>query len=87
MRTRDRLRAWRKASGLSQEDAAKKAGVAQASWSNYESGLQTPGLEAAVRIQAVTLGWEGEEPIRVEDWGARRRRPRAPRPSTPPRAA
>lgn len=65
MSVKNRLVEWRKAHGLSQREAAKKAGVSQAAWHSYEDDDSTacPGINAALAIAELT---EGEIP--VVDW-------------------
>ncbi len=48
---------------MTQEAAAKRLEVRQATWSGYESGRQTPRTEKALEIATLT---EGEVP--VEAW-------------------
>lgn len=48
------LKAWRKSEGLTQGQAAKRLGVAQARISEYETGSIRPDLETAVRIERET---------------------------------
>lgn len=50
-----RLRELRKALGLSQEAVAHKLGMPQNSWSNWERGETSPGMELIDRI-AKALG-------------------------------
>lgn len=50
------VRDWRLRRGLSQEEAARRAGIRQATWSKLERGLTTPHrvtLEAVARALAV----------------------------------
>jgi len=91
--TRSRLRAWREAKGYSQDEAATKIGVAQATWWDWELGDKQPGVDQAIAIQELT-----EDEIKVADWAmtpderkarkkrrARKARGRVPtRPSRPP---
>lgn len=62
MTTGERLAKWRLDEGLSQREAAAKAGMSQAAWQSYESGGK-PGVEAAVSIDTLTDG-----KIKVADW-------------------
>lgn len=65
MHVKRRLVAWRKRQGLSQREAAAKAGVSQAAWNSYEDEDSTscPGVNAALSIEEVTSG-----AIVVADW-------------------
>lgn len=47
-----RLRAARLAAGLSQVEAARRAGIPQPHWSAYERGKKSPGLDQAARLAA-----------------------------------
>lgn len=53
---KDRLRAWRKANGLSQEDFAKLVACSQQTVSNIEGGSRSPWLSLALNIERVTGG-------------------------------
>lgn len=57
------LKAWREESGLAQSAAAKKIGVRQPTWCEWESGGRTPQLDHAIRIEVLS---EGRCPI--ESW-------------------
>lgn len=46
----DRLKEQRKALGLSQEQAGSAAGVARETWSRYESGKLTLGMDVLTRL-------------------------------------
>jgi transcriptional regulator with XRE-family HTH domain len=55
-----RLRAARKTAGLTQKQAAKRAGVFQASISCYERGKTAPSFEVLrklARAYGVSCGW------------------------------
>lgn len=52
--TRDRLRTWRVARGLTQREAADRAHMQQAAWSLIESGHRLPTLAQAVEIKRLT---------------------------------
>lgn len=56
------LRRWRERKGLSQETAAEKLGVRQATLSRYESGARAPRLPEALRIRDVAG-------VPLEAWG------------------
>ena len=60
-----RLRDWRKAAKLSQQEAADRIDVRQATWCEWESAdvRRGPNRDLAVRIEALT---EGAVPI--ESW-------------------
>jgi transcriptional regulator with XRE-family HTH domain len=49
-----RLRAARECAGLSQTQAAARAGFAPGLWSAYERGVRVPSLEQVIRL-AVAL--------------------------------
>lgn len=49
----DRLKEQRKSLGLSQEQAGAAAGVARETWSRYESGKLTLGMEVLTRLAMV----------------------------------
>jgi transcriptional regulator with XRE-family HTH domain len=46
----DVLRAWRISQGLSQVEAAEKVEVNQSTWSDWESGKNTPRVHTAHRL-------------------------------------
>ena len=50
----ERLREWRIGLGLTQEGAAKRLGVSQASWCDWENGKKTPQLPHALRLAKIT---------------------------------
>jgi transcriptional regulator with XRE-family HTH domain len=54
------LRAWRKSSGLTQEDAAKRIGITKSGWCRYERGEVQLGLLDALRAQ-VDMAWVCKE--------------------------
>ena len=51
MTTADKLRKWRKAEGMSQQQAATWLGIATRTWQKWEYGEASPWLKAAVAIQ------------------------------------
>lgn len=52
-----RLKKWRESLGLSQRDAASRAGVSQAAWQAVEDGrVKRIGLDVAWRIVDATDG-------------------------------
>ena len=51
----NQLRKFRKAMGLSQEDAAWRAGICQSTYGEYERGVRYPPLDVAFQI-AQALG-------------------------------
>jgi transcriptional regulator with XRE-family HTH domain len=59
-----RLRAWRLKAGLTQDGCAKRVGVKQSAWAEWESGARTPREESLVEIERLT---EGEVPASVFD--------------------
>ena len=46
------MRLWRSRRGLSQTTAAVRAGITQATWSNYETCKREPSVTCALRIAA-----------------------------------
>lgn len=56
----DRLKAARRASGMTQKEVAEKIGVAKSTYSLYESGKRTPLVEG-VKLIAKTLGVTADE--------------------------
>ena len=44
------LKAYRKANGLSQDEAARRFGATQAAWSNWERGIRRPGRRYMKRL-------------------------------------
>jgi DNA-binding XRE family transcriptional regulator len=50
------LIAWRRERNLSQDAAAERMGVAQATWAQWETERKEPELGSAVAIQALTGG-------------------------------
>lgn len=62
MQAPEKLRRWRKARGLSQAEAATKAGLTKAAWQSYETG-SSPKASAVDAIQRVT---DGE--VALSDW-------------------
>lgn len=51
-----KLKAWRKAEGISQEEAATRVKVHQNTWSDWESGNKTPRTDTALEIDVLTKG-------------------------------
>lgn len=47
-----RLKALRKAVGLTQEEASRRSGTPQSQWSRIERGLHDPKLSTAVKMAA-----------------------------------
>ena len=47
----ERVRASREANGISQEVAARRAGISQSNWSKVERGAIDPSLGQVLRIQ------------------------------------
>lgn len=52
----ERLKAWRKAEGISQEKAAEIIGVHQNTWSDWEGGRKSPRTDTALEIDVLTKG-------------------------------
>lgn len=50
------IREWRKKQGLSQATCAKRVGVAQSAWNQWETGKGEPRVRFAVRLEALTEG-------------------------------
>lgn len=48
----DRLRAARQAAGLTQGEAASRAGISRPAWNRYERGHRSPSIEQAARLAA-----------------------------------
>lgn len=46
----DRMRAWRKAKGLTQSEAAERMGFELGAWENWEQSRVNPRYTAAVRL-------------------------------------
>lgn len=64
MRASERLVAWRKVAGLSQREAAARAGVAQPTFSDLEHGrARRVSVDTALAIERLTAGL-----IRVAEW-------------------
>ena len=51
-----RLRKWREARGLTQEEAAKRVGAQQSSWCDWENAEKSPSVRFALRIARTTRG-------------------------------
>jgi transcriptional regulator with XRE-family HTH domain len=66
MKINARIKAWRQALGLTQEEFAKRAGISKATLVGYEVGQRKPGAEAlaAIARTGVNMTWlltgEGE---------------------------
>jgi transcriptional regulator with XRE-family HTH domain len=66
MELHERIKAWRHALGLTQEEFAKRAGISKATLVGYEVGQRKPGAEAlaAIARTGVNMTWlltgEGE---------------------------
>lgn len=56
------IREWREAHGLSQTVCAKRIGVAQSAWNQWESGKGEPRIRFAVRLAELT---EGRVPVSI----------------------
>lgn len=64
MTVSERLVAWRTSTGLSQREAARRAGVAQPTWSDLEAGrAKRVSVDTAMAVERVTDG-----AIRVTEW-------------------
>jgi transcriptional regulator with XRE-family HTH domain len=62
MNAGEKLLKWRHEQGLSQKQAAEKAGLSQPAWQAYESG-GLPRTPAASTIERITDG-----AVKVSDW-------------------
>ncbi len=60
--TRERLKSWRKKSGLSQEGLAELVGCSQQAISNIENGERAPWLALAFDLERVS---DGQVPARM----------------------
>lgn len=80
MENSSRLRAWRKAIGISQDEAATKVGVHQNTWSDWENARKVPSTEAAIRLDVLTAGacpiegWSDDPQVRQDMRAALHRR-------------
>ena len=52
----DRLKGWRDGAGLNQTEAAKRVGVSQATWSDWEAGKKLPSADKAFDLEEKTGG-------------------------------
>ncbi len=65
MTVSERLVAWRSSVGISQREAARRAGVAQPTWSDLEGGrAKRVSVDTALAVEKITEG-----AIRVTEWG------------------
>lgn len=51
-----KLKRWRRKTGLTQRECAESLGIATQQFTAYECGKQTPGLERAVAFESLTNG-------------------------------
>lgn len=65
---RERLVLWRASEGMSQADAARRLGVAQAAWAAWETGRKEPDLGNALALERLTKG-----KVRAAAWPSARR--------------
>ena len=56
---RERMRQRRAELGLTQEEAAKRAGIARTSWANIETSARNPRLTVAIGIKRA-LEYDGD---------------------------
>lgn len=70
MKAPKRLKAWRVLAGLTQCDAAARAGVSQTAWNHWEAGKKKPDVDNAVELEKLTEG-----AVSVQDWADPRERP------------
>jgi transcriptional regulator with XRE-family HTH domain len=66
MRLGKQIRAWRDAQGLTQEKAAEIAGVAQATWAQWETGDRIPSVKNAPRLIEITASGKKEHRVTLE---------------------
>lgn len=57
---REKMRQRRAELGLTQEEAAKRAGIARSSWANIETSARNPRLTVAIGIKRA-LEYEGDD--------------------------
>jgi transcriptional regulator with XRE-family HTH domain len=69
MSAQERLASFRRCYGLSREDIAEKLAVYPSMIGHLERGDRSPGLDLAVRIEALTASWP-LGPIRCHEWVA-----------------
>lgn len=62
-----RIRVCRKASGLKQEEFAKKLGISQASLSKYENGINPCPIEILGKLSE--MGWSADWLLKGEESG------------------
>lgn len=66
MTVSERLIAWRVSTGLSQREVARRAGVAQPTWSDLEAGrARRVSVDTAMAVERITEG-----AIRVTEWSS-----------------
>lgn len=75
------LKAWRKAEGISQEEAAERVGVHQNTWSDWEGGRKSPRTDTALQLDVLTKGACPVEAWAPEDTAAKWREQRAATPT------
>lgn len=66
------LKRWREGAELTQAEAARRLGVSQAAWSEYEKGEKTPRVDKASDIATLTGG-----AVPMEAWAEQERRRKA----------
>lgn len=63
------LRSWREQQNISQQEAASRAGVTQAAWSDWEQDRKRPRVQHALRLERITAGvvsvlmWADADPL------------------------
>lgn len=57
---RERMRQRRVQLGLTQEEAARRAGIARTSWANIETSARNPRLSVAIGIKRA-LEYDGDD--------------------------
>jgi transcriptional regulator with XRE-family HTH domain len=64
MTASERLAAWRKREGISQSEAARRAGICQPTWSELEGGrAKRVSVPTAAAVERLTGG-----AVRIGDW-------------------
>lgn len=63
------LKRWRKGAEITQAEAARRLGVSQAAWNEYENGEKVPRVDKASDIATLTGG-----AVPMEAWAEQERR-------------
>jgi transcriptional regulator with XRE-family HTH domain len=86
----DRLAAWRKAKGLSQEQVALMVGVTQNTISDWENERKQPQISSAIRLAEASTDEDGTVHVPIDSWlkvGKRGKHEADEAPSDPEEAA